>query len=68
MRGDYGTVSEYDGVYGVVTLGAYDTVLYCTVRPRDVFAFHQWGMWMGSSEDWFAKTRALRLGNVSLPL
>jgi len=28
-------------------LGAYDTVLYCTVRLRDVFAFHQWRMWMG---------------------
>jgi hypothetical protein len=50
--GQYYLRSEYD-MY-VVTLGAYDTVLYCTVKPCDVFAFHRLRMWM--SEDWFNKT------------
>jgi hypothetical protein len=27
--GDMDTVSEYDRMYGVVTLGAYNTELYC---------------------------------------
>jgi hypothetical protein len=40
VRGyDYSNLSMIR-VYGVVMLGAYDTVLYC--KTRDVFAFHQW--------------------------